>query len=193
MPTSSLPTPSGLPASVATGIPARSGVCRPSPRPTRRRTVPRSLAATFASPDRGEFAKHIEKSVKAIKEYLAENYDLQIKDDWEIKKIGKHEIVDGKWKLKAGTYMCDIGGYKFSKDSTTLRDNIFLETARLARKMNKQGYYTLHQCESINARIGWASHTDNIHFLKKYITSQIDIKKTRRMISCGNTAGTGKK
>lgn len=134
----------------------------------------------------------LEKSVKAIKEYLAINYDLQIKDDWEIKKIGKHEIVDGKWKLKAGTYLCDIGGYKFSKDSTTLRDNIFLETARLARKMNKQGYYTLHQCESINARIGWASHTDNIHFLKKYITSQIDIKKTRRMISCGNTAGTGK-
>ena len=30
------------------------------------------------------------------------------------------------------------------------------------------------------------------HLLKKYITSQIDIKRTRRMISCGNTAGTGK-
>ena len=134
----------------------------------------------------------LEKSVRAIKKYLIENYNLEIKDNWEIKKIGKHEIKDGKWILKPGTYMCDIGGYKFCKDSTILRDDVFLETARLARKMKKQGYYKIHQCESINARIGWASHCDNIHFLKKYINSQIDVKKTRRIVSCGHTAETTK-
>lgn len=122
------------------------------------------------------------KAVRAIQTYLMDNLQLEIKPTWEIKKIGKHEKIDGDWKLKPGTFWADIGGYKFCKDSTIMRDGIFLASRRLARKMFKQDYYKPHQCASLNARIGWASHCDNFHFLENEIKPYVDIKTTREVI-----------
>lgn len=124
----------------------------------------------------------LERAVREIMQYLSDNYGLRIKPTWEIKAIGKHEVVDGKRRMKPGTYWCDIGGYKFCKDGTILRDGIFLETRRLAKRMYKQGYYTKHQCASINARIGWAKHADSRRFIESDIKPYVNIKQTRRMI-----------
>ncbi|MBQ8933935.1 MAG: hypothetical protein IJ061_06595 [Lachnospiraceae bacterium] len=129
----------------------------------------------------GTSKKDLEKAVRAIAEYLQKNYDLKIKDCWEIKQIGKHEVIDGRWRLRPGTYWCDIGGYKFCKDGVILRDGIFLETRRLARRMYKQGYYTKHQCDSINARIGWSKHCNSRNFIENEIKPYVDIKRTRRI------------
>ena len=123
------------------------------------------------------------KAVSAIKVYLMEHYGLEIKPTWEIKKIGKHEIVDGDWKLKDGTYWCDMGGYKFCKDCTVLRDGVYLSTKRLAKKISKQGYYTEHQCRAINARLAWAQQCDSTHFIDTNIKPYINIKDTRKEIS----------
>lgn len=131
----------------------------------------------------GTSKSDLDKAVRAIQRYLDENYDLSIKPTWEIKKIGKHEFVDGKWRLRPGTYWCDIGGYKFCKDATVLRDGIFLSTQRLAKKMYKQGYYTDHQCRSINAKVAWAEHCDSLYFLRDRINPYVDINTTRRLIS----------
>lgn len=120
----------------------------------------------------------LEKAVHGIIAYLRENYQLEIKPEWEIKKIGKH---DGD-KLAKGTYWLDMGGYKFCKDATILRDGIFLSAARLAREMYKASYYTIHQCLSINSKIGWAKHSDHQGFIGKYILPYVNIKQTRRII-----------
>lgn len=125
----------------------------------------------------------LKKAVHAISDYLDTNYGLKIKPSWEIKKIGKHEVVDGKWKLVDGTYWCDIGGYKFSKDATILRDGIFLHTRRLAKKIYKQGYATEHQCRSLTSQIGWAMHCDSSRFFENDIRPYVNIKSSRRMIS----------
>ena len=122
------------------------------------------------------------KAIRAIQKYLMDQYGLELKPTWEIKRIGKHENVDGEWKLKKDTYWCDVGGYKFCKDSTIMRDGIFLATRRLARKMFRQDYYKPHQCQSIISRIGWSSHCDSSHFLDS-IKSYINLKTTRRIIS----------
>ena len=127
----------------------------------------------------GTCRKDLEKAVSLIKQYLSD-LKLEIKDSWEIKKIGKH---DETWKLKEGTYWCDIGGYKFCKDATILRGNIYLSAKRLAKKMNRQGYYTDHQCQSINARIGWSRHADSYNFIENEIKPYVDLKITRRIIS----------
>ena len=124
------------------------------------------------------------KAVRAIQNYLMSNMGLTIKQTWEIKRIGKHEKgINGEWKLKPGTCWVDIGGYKFCKDSTIMRDGVFLASRRLARKMFRQDYYTPFQCASLNARIGWASHCDNVHFMEREIKPYVNVKTTREVIS----------
>lgn len=122
------------------------------------------------------------KAVREIIKYLKDNYNLEIKPEWEIKKIGKHD-PDDRHKLKKGTYWLDMGGYKFCKDATILRDGIYIGTKRLARKMYKQGYYTLHQSQSIMSRIGWAKHCDHKRFMDICILPYVNIKQARRNIS----------
>lgn len=123
------------------------------------------------------------KAVHAIIQYLRDNKGLEVKPSWEIKAIGKHEIVDGKWRLKSGTFWCDIGGYKFCKDCTILRDGIYLKTKRMAKKISKQDYYTEHQCKSINASVAWAEQADSESFLDNCVYPYVNIKETRRIIS----------
>ena len=130
----------------------------------------------------GTCKKDLEKAIQEIRAFIGV-MNLKIKDSWEIKQIGKHEIVDGKWKLKKGTYWCDIGGYKFSKDATIMRDGVYLSARRLAKKMNREPYYTKHQCLSINARIGWSKHANSHGFIENEIKPYVNIKETRRKIS----------
>lgn len=131
----------------------------------------------------GTSKKDLEKAVHEIIKYLKEKKGLEIKNTWEIKAIGKHELIDGKWKMKPGTYWCDLGGYKFCKDATILRDGIYLKTKRTAKKMGKNGYYTVHQCQSINASVAWAQQADSVSFMENSILPYVNIKTTRRIIS----------
>ena len=125
----------------------------------------------------------MKKAVREIQRWLKEKRGLEIKDAWEIKAIGKHTMVDGEWKMKPGTYWCDLGGYKFCKDATIMRDGVFLATRRLAKKMGKQKRYTAHQSMSINSRLGWASHCNSNNFIKHEIEPYVNITTARRIIS----------
>ena len=129
----------------------------------------------------GTSKSDLKKAVKQIMEYLKNNYGLEIKPCWEIKRIGSHE-KDSR-KLIKETYWLDIGGYKFCKDATILRDGIYLSAKRLARKMYKAGYYTVHQAQSIISRIGWAKHSDARRFMQECILPYVNIKEARRVIS----------
>lgn len=129
----------------------------------------------------GTSKSDLHKAVRAIQKYLKDELGLEIKNEWEIKKIGKHELIDGKWKMKPGTYWCDIGGYKFCKDATILRDGIFLSTRRLARRMSKG--FTIHNCRSIISRIGWAKHCNSRNFIDNDIKPYVNIRNTRRIIA----------
>ena len=111
------------------------------------------------------------KAVREIRKYLR-TIGLEIKPEWEIKRIG----ID--W--------CDYIGYRFSRDAVVLRRGIFLSAARLARKMGRAGYYTLKQCMSLNARIGWARHCDSRCFAERFIKPFVNIFITRRIIACGS-------
>ena len=131
----------------------------------------------------GSSKSDLKKAVNKIKRFLKEERGLEIKNNWEIKIIGKHEMIDGKWKLKDGTYWIDIGGYKFCKDASVLRDTAFLSTKRLAKKMYKNGYYTPYQCRSMNAKIAWANAVGSYNFMTDYVIPYVNIKYTRRIIS----------
>ena len=118
----------------------------------------------------GTSKRDLYKAVSAIRDYLRKNYGLELKTSWEVKRIG--------------AYYCDIGGYKFCRDSTILRDGIFLACMRLARRMWKNGYYKVRQCRSLISRIGWSAHCDSFRFLER-VRSMVEITTVRRIISCG--------
>lgn len=125
------------------------------------------------------------KAIHEIKKYLKGHYGLEIKDSWEIKSIGKHEIIDSEWKLKAETYWCDIGGYKFCKDSVIMRDGIYLGTKRLAKRIHKKGYCTKHECQSMVSRLGWAEHCNSKNFKRYDIDPYVDVQRMKRNTICG--------
>lgn len=128
----------------------------------------------------GTSRNDLRKSVKAIERYL-DGLGLRLKPTWEIKAIGVHDACE--WKLKRGTYWCDIGGYRFCRNSTTIRPGIFISASRLARRMYKRGKYTYKQCQSMQARIGWAVHADSCSFFMHYIYPYVNFKAIRRVIS----------
>lgn len=125
----------------------------------------------------------MKKAIHAIISYLWSNLRLRIKPAWEIKRIGRHETVNGKRKLIKGTYYCDLGGYKFCKDAVISRDGIFLSARRLAKKMSRQDHYTVRQCQSINARVAWLSHANSFTLIEYQIKPYINLKQTRSVIS----------
>lgn len=131
----------------------------------------------------GSSRSDLYKAVRAIIEYLKTELKLTIKPAWEIKAVGEHELINGKKKLKDGTYWCDIGGYKFSKDSVILRDEIYLSTKRLAKQMYKKGYYTDHKCREFEAKMAWARKCDSRGFIEQDILPYVNQKIVRRTIS----------
>lgn len=122
------------------------------------------------------------KAVRAIRKYLKDELDLQIKNTWEIKRIGTMDRKTGK--PVSGNWI-DIGGYKFCKKATIMRGGIFLAIKQLVRKMYRQGYYTTHQSQSLMSRIGWSSHCDSFRFFTYEIRPFINLKKVRERISYG--------
>lgn len=124
----------------------------------------------------------LRKAVKAIENFLINQRDLKIKQTWEIKKIGHHEIIEGKRKLTDG-YYCDYVGYKFCKDTTIMRGGIYLATKRLVKRMYKSKHYEVSQCASLTARLGWAKHCDSFDFMNQTVKRYINISDMRRVLS----------
>ena len=121
-----------------------------------------------------------EKSVRAIKKYLAEKYDLEVKNNWEVKKVGTYRECRS---AKSDARFLDMGGYKFSRDAVILRDGIYLGTTRLARRIRKRHKPTLGQMLSITSRVGWAKMCNHFRFLKLKINPFVSVRKIRRKIS----------
>lgn len=130
----------------------------------------------------GSSKRDLEKAIKAIKKHL-DCLSLDIKECWEIKRIAE---LDENHRLKKGTYRIDICGYAFDRETTRLRAGIYLSTMRLARKMNKQRTqkkkYSLHDCQSLMSKVGWAVHADSTQLLTD-INKLVDIETTKEVIS----------
>lgn len=121
----------------------------------------------------------LEKAVRAIIGYLRDNFGLEIKPNWEIKRIAKFDV---NHELKPSTYWLDMGGYKFAPGETILRDGIFLSARRLVKMMSKAGYYTAHQCLALMSKIGWAKHCNSRSFMERFVKPHINIKAIRGII-----------
>ena len=128
----------------------------------------------------GSSRSDLEKSVRAIKKYIAERHDLKVKNNWEVKKVGTYRECRS---AKSDARFLDMGGYKFSRDAVILRDGIYLGTTMLARRIRKRHKPTLDQMLSITSRVGWAKMCNHFRFMKLKINPFVSVRKIRRKIS----------
>jgi hypothetical protein len=91
-----------------------------------------------------------------IEEYLVmHDFDLRIKDNWQVFKIKPRGI--------------DFVGYKITENETRLRKHIFI---RLNRKVNKtKRKINYHNATSLISMIGWLKHTT---YGQSYIDNKIN-------------------
>lgn len=139
----------------------------------------------------GNSKRDLEKAVRAIIKFCADK-GLKIKSCWEIKRIA---IKDGH-AVRKGTYRVDICGYVFDREYTRVRDGIYLSTMRLARKMHvsklkHDGYMSLHDCQSLTSKTGWAEHANSARMLRK-IDSLVNMNEVRKVISNAAQCGIRK-
>lgn len=121
------------------------------------------------------------KAVRAIKKFLKSKYNLDLKNTWEIKELGRRKSIK---------YGVDICGYRFYKDCTILRDGIFLSAKRLCKQIYKQGYIKRHQAMSLLSKVGWSKWCNFEKFLDEFIRPYTNIKYIRRLL--GHVARVGK-
>lgn len=89
--------------------------------------------------------RKLRRALLSIKYFLlSKNYNITIKDNWQIWKIHSRPL--------------DFVGYKFYKDKTKLRNKIFYHITRLVRRVKIRGYCNIHSARSLSSLLGWLKH-----------------------------------
>ena len=135
----------------------------------------------------GTSKRDLEKAVREIMRYCREELGLEIKPVWEIRKVAPFERKpDGRRVLVKGAAPVDIVGYRFYRQHTEARGNIYLHTQRVAAKaaknLRKKGTILLAHAQALVSLAGWFKHADS----EKYLTAlnqTININFIRRVIS----------
>lgn len=121
----------------------------------------------------GSSKSDLAKAIRAISKYCQNELKLEIKHCWEIKKLDEYPV--------------DIIGYRFYQDHTEMRGNIFLHTARLARKIRKnleeRNEVLVQDARGMIALHSWCEKSDCKFFMKKYIIGTVNIKFMMEVIS----------
>lgn len=108
-----------------------------------------------------------------IKIYLENNLGLKLKGNWQVFRFN---------------YCCryrflDFMGFKFYRNRTTLRRNIFFKAVRKARRIYKKNCITIHSARQMLAYIGWFSCTKTYSAYQNYIKPFVNIQYLKRRLS----------
>lgn len=104
--------------------------------------------------------RKLHKSLKELRLYLEkEQYELQIKDNWQLWRIYSRPI--------------DFVGYRFYKGYTLLRKRLFYRLTKTVRKIKRSGL-NIKRARRFNSLIGWGTHINfksyYVHYIKPIIT-----------------------
>ena len=135
----------------------------------------------------GNSRRDLEKAVREIIRYCHDELGLEIKPDWEIRKVASFERKpDGRRVLTKGAAPVDIVGYRFYRQHTEVRGGTYIHTQHLVAKaeksLRKRGSILLLHAQGINSLAGWFDHADSENYLKE-LNQTISIKFIRRVIS----------
>lgn len=118
--------------------------------------------------------KHrLKKAVVAVKEFLTAR-NLRLKRDPAIHQTNKSKI----------TFI----GFVFTRGKTVMNSATFLRACRTARRIGRKEKLTIYDARRIISYCGMFKHTNTRMAFTKYITSNVDIKKCRKIIQRSDKA-----
>lgn len=122
-------------------------------------------------------------------DYLNENLELEIKDDWQVFRFEYPVIKDGKSLLDENGKqvtkgrMLDFMGFQFHHDRTTIRKSNIESARRKANHIAKQDKISWYNASVMLSYMGLFKHTDTYNYYTEYIKPKINIKKLKRIVS----------
>lgn len=124
----------------------------------------------------GSNKRELHKMKKAIEEYLSEELDLSLKDNWQVflfhyvKKTGKEVGRD-----------LDFMGFRFYRNRTVLRRQLMVKATRKARRVCKKGRTkNIHDVRQILSYLGWIDATDTYGMYKQWIKPFVSFRACKR-------------
>lgn len=135
----------------------------------------------------GTSKRDLEKAVREIMRYCREELGLEIKPVWEIRRIAPFaRKPNGRRVLVEGAAPVDIVGYRFYREHTEARSNIYLHTKRVAAKaaksLREREAILLSHAQALVSLAGWFKHANSEKFLTT-LNQTININFIRRVIS----------
>ena len=136
----------------------------------------------------GKNKKELHKKLELIKEYLSE-LDLELKSNYQIFRFDYISKKDGK---RHGRFI-DFMGFKFYRDKTTIRKGIFARAVKTAIRIGKKSKITWFDAARMLSYKGWFKHTDTREAFRKYISSRVNFKVLRKIMSNHSKKRRGEK
>lgn len=126
----------------------------------------------------GSNKRELHRVRKLIDDYLREELNLQLKDNWQV------FFMDSvRSKKKKGKFL-DFLGFKFYRNHVGLRRKLALVTQRKAKRIfKKNGKATIHDARQMVTYAGFAKYADCHDWFKNHVTKYVSIKRLRRKIS----------
>ena len=112
--------------------------------------------------------RKLQKAILKMEEFL-NDIALKLKPGYQIWKVNSRPI--------------DFVGFRFYGDKTLLRKKIFFRLCRRVRKIQKSGYITVHQAQSLLSLLGWLSHINGCKFYKEHIYGVAPKNKLKSIVS----------
>ncbi|MBQ8511925.1 MAG: RNA-directed DNA polymerase [Clostridia bacterium] len=126
----------------------------------------------------GANKKVLRQQLRSIMEFLAEE-GLSVKGNWQIFRL---DYVSRRDKRHHGRDL-DFMGFRFFCDRTIIRRRNSLRIRRLARRIVKAGYASIHRAWSLLSSLGWIQHTDSWNFDRRCVSGILSIPRLKRAVS----------
>lgn len=113
----------------------------------------------------------------AISEYLANEFGLELKGDWQVFRFSYTVQGEDRGRL------LDFMGFQFYRNRTVLRRSIMFKATRKARKIHKKPKPTIYDCRQMMSYLGWINCTDTYRMYLKHMKPFVNFQKMKRYIS----------
>lgn len=127
----------------------------------------------------GRNKKELHRMQETIEKYLNENFNLQMKYNYQVFRFDYIERKTGEHKGRPLDFM----GFLFYQDKTILRESIMLSATRKANRISKKDTITWYDAAVMLSYMGYIDHTDTYDMYLRRIKPYVNVKKMKKLVS----------
>ena len=127
----------------------------------------------------GKNKKELHRMQQSIETYLHENFNLQMKGNWQVFRF---DYIERKTGARKGRPL-DFMGFQFYHDKTILRESIMLSCTRKVNRVAKKPKITWYDATAILSYMGYISNTDTYDMYLQRIKPHVNVKKLKKIVS----------